>query len=508
MNGAPTLDMAAIAPLAFAAFGALVVLMGEVWLTRRKHFLGRPATEYFIGVVLSVIAMVFLGLSVYCAGAAFAEGGTRIFDAANPMVLLDRFGTYSMALVGVASILVCLLSISYLAQLGINHGEFYALLLLSTSGMFLLVGAVDLMALFLGIELMSIPLYVMAGFDRRNLRSNESAFKYFLVGSFASAILLYGIALIYGVTGTLEFAGIQKGFPPGNPLGMVGLAMLIVGFAFKVATVPFHQWAPDVYEGAPTAVTAYMATTVKVAAFVALLRLLVQAFGPVTASLVDLFWILAILTILVGNVMALIQTNLKRLLAYSSIAHAGYLLIGFATGTIEGYGAVLFYLLVYVFTNIGAFAVLIALTQDRRDCDSFDDLTGLARQRPGLAALLTLFALSLAGIPGTAGFFAKFFLFKAAVGAGQTVLALVGVLGSVISVYYYLRLPVVMYFGDAAVGATAAPRRRDVSTGEALVLLLCAAIVLLLGFFPTNAPQLLGGLRPLEWARSGVAMLF
>lgn len=506
MNGTPVLDMAAIAPLAFAGVGALVVLMGEVWLTRRKHFLGRPATDYFIGVVLSVLAMVFLGLSVYCAGAAFADGSTRIFDAANPMLLLDRFGTYSMALIGVASILVCLLSISYLAQLGINHGEFYALLLLSTTGMFLLVGSVDLMALFLGLELMSIPLYVMAGFDRRNLRSNESAFKYFLVGSFASAILLYGIALIYGVTGTLEFAGIQQAFPPGNPLGTIGLAMLIVGFAFKVATVPFHQWAPDVYEGAPTAVTAYMATTVKIAAFAALLRLLVQAFGPVTASLVDLFWILAVLTILVGNVMALIQDNLKRLLAYSSIAHAGYLLIGFATGTVEGYGAVLFYLLVYAFTNIGAFAVLVALTQDRRDCDTFDDLAGLARQRPGLAALLTLFALSLAGIPGTAGFFAKFFLFKAAVGAGQTVLALVGVLGSVISVYYYLRLPVVMYFGDAQAGA--APQRREVSTGEALVLVLCAAVVLLFGFFPSSAPGILGGLRPLEWARSGVAMLF
>lgn len=507
MNGTPVLDLAVIAPFAFAGIGALLVMLGEVWLTRRKHFLGRPASEYFIGVALSVLAILFLSLSVYCAGAAFAEGSMRIFDPANPMLVLDRFGTYSMALIGIASILICLLSISYLAQLGINHGEFYALLLLSTAGMFLLVGAVDLMALFLGLELMSIPLYVMAGFDRRNLRSNESAFKYFLVGSFASAILLYGMALIYGVTGTLDFAGIQQGFPPGNPLGMIGLALLIVGFAFKVATVPFHQWAPDVYEGAPTAVTAYMATTVKVAAFAALLRMLIQAFGPVTASLVDLFWILAALTILVGNVMGTIQNNLKRLLAYSSIAHAGYLLIGFATGTVEGYAAVLFYLLVYVFMNIGAFAVLVVLTQDRRDCETFDDLAGLARQRPGLAALLTLFALSLAGIPGTAGFFAKFFLFKAAVDAGQTVLAIIGVVGSVISVYYYLRLPVVMYFGEPSAGAPV-PQRREISSGEALVLLLCAALVLLFGFFPTNAPGILGGLRPLDWARSGVAMLF
>ena len=331
---------------------------------------------------------------------------------------------------------------------------------------------------------MSIPLYVLAGFDRRNLRSNESSFKYFLVGSFASAILLYGIALIYGVTGALDFESIRNGFPPGNPLGTIGLALVIVGFAFKVASVPFHQWAPDVYEGAPTSVTAFMAITVKVAAFMALLRLLTQAFGPVAAGLTDLFWVLAAATIVIGNVMAVIQNNLKRLLAYSSIAHAGYLLIGFATGSIESYGAVLFYLLVYVFTNLGAFAVLVALSEAGHDCDSFDDLAGLARQRPGLAALLTIFALSLAGIPGTAGFVAKFVLFKAAVASGETVLAIIGVLGSVVSVYYYLRLPVVMYMTEAK---SQAPRR-EASTGELLTLAFCVAVVLFLGFFPSHAP--------------------
>jgi NADH-quinone oxidoreductase subunit N len=501
---APRLDLAAIAPIAFTGIGALVVLLGEVWLSRRKTFLGRAVTEVWVGTVLALVAALALGLAIYAAAATFASGASITFDIDNPMLRLDTFAAYATVLVAIASFLICWLSITYLAELRINHGEYYALILLSTAGMFLLVGAVDLLSLFLGLELMSIPLYVLAGFDRRNLRSNESSFKYFLVGSFASAILLYGIALIYGVTGALDFEGIRKGFPPGNPLGTIGLALLVVGFAFKVAAAPFHQWAPDVYEGAPTSVTAFMAITVKVAAFAALLRLLTQAFGPVAAGLNDLFWVLAAATIILGNVMAVIQNNLKRLLAYSSIAHAGYILIGFATGTLDGYGAVLFYLLVYVFTNLGAFAVLVALSEAGHDCDSFDDLAGLARQRPGLAALLTLFALSLAGIPGTAGFVAKFVLFKAAVASGETVLAIIAVMGSLVSVYYYLRIPVVMYMSEPA---TASPHRES-STGELLVLAVCVAMVLFLGFFPSHAPGLFGGIRALEWARESVALLY
>jgi NADH-quinone oxidoreductase subunit N len=501
---APRLDLAAIAPIAFVAIGALLVLLGEVWLSRRKTFLGRAVTEVWIGTVLALVSALALGLAIYAAAATFAGGVDITFDIDNPMLRLDAFAAYATVLIALASFLICWLSIAYLAELRINHGEYYALILLSTAGMFLLVGSIDLLALFLGLELMSIPLYVLAGFDRRNLRSNESSFKYFLVGSFASAILLYGIALVYGVTGALDFEGIRQNFPPGNPLGTIGLALLVVGFAFKVSAVPFHQWAPDVYEGSPTSVTAYMAITVKGAAFAALLRLLTQAFGPVAAGLNELFWGLAALTIILGNVMAVIQGNLKRLLAYSSIAHAGYILIGFATGSLDGYSAVLFYLLVYVFTNLGAFAVLVALSEAGHDCDSFDDLAGLAKQRPGLAALMTLFALSLAGIPGTAGFVAKFVLFKAAVASGETVLAIIGVLGSVVSVYYYLRIPVAMYMSEP--NSTAL--RRESSTGELLVLFVCAVVVLFLGFFPSHAPGIFGGIRALEWARQSVAMLY
>jgi NADH-quinone oxidoreductase subunit N len=504
MIPAPQLDLAAAAPIGFVGIGAVVVLLAEVLLSRRRSFLGRPVTDVWVGTVLALISALFLGLAVYAAAAAFATGAPLDFQTGDPVIRLDRFSAYAIALLAVGAFLVCWLSITYLAEVGINHGEYYALILLSTAGMMLLASAVDLLALFLGLELMSIPIYVLAGFDRRKLRSNESAMKYFLVGSFASALLLYGSALVYGMTGSLSFAGIHAGFPPGNVLAMTGLGLLVVGFGFKVSSVPFHQWTPDVYEGAPAAVTAYMAITVKVAAFVALMRVLVMAFGAVMHPLTGLFWLLAVATIVVGNVMAVIQTNLKRLLAYSSIAHAGYLLIGFAAGTAEAYSSVLFYLLGYVFMNLGAFAVLVALATGGKDCEELEDLAGLASRRPGLAALMTLFMLSLAGIPGTVGFTAKFFLFKSAVDAGLVGLTVVAVLGSLVSIYYYLRIPVAMYMREPG----AARLRPEASTGELLVLTICASAVVGFGLFPSHAPGFLSGLAPLEWARQGVALLF
>ena len=500
----PPLDASALAPMGFVALGAVFTLLGEIVLSRRATFLGRPVTDIWIGTVLAMVSALFLGLAVYAAGFAFYSQADTAFNLANPMIRLDRFSAFGIGLVAVASFLVCWLSITYLAELRINHGEYYSLVLLSTAGMMLLVAATDLMMVFLALELTSVPIYVLAGFDRRNPRSNESALKYFVVGSFTSAVLLYGMALVFGATGALDFASIRAGFPPGSPLALIGLGFLVVGFGFKVSSVPFHQWAPDVYQGAPTSVTAFMAITVKVAAFAALLRLLTGAFGDVLADLGGLFWMLAVLTVVVGNVMAVIQQDLKRLLAYSSIAHAGYVLIGFASGTLDAFAAVLFYLLVYVFMNLGAFAVLVALAHRGRDCETFDDLAGLASTRPGLAALLTLFALSLAGIPGTAGFIGKFLIFEAAVNAGQVPLAVIGVLGSVVSVYYYLRLPVAMYMREPG----AAPLRAESSTGELLVLAVCAFLVLALGFFPTSGPGLLSGLRPLQWARESAALLF
>jgi NADH-quinone oxidoreductase subunit N len=350
---------------------------------------------------------------------------------------------------------------------------------------------------------MSIPVYVLAGFDRRKLRSNESAIKYFLLGSFASAIMLYGIALLYGVSGGTSFVAIRAGFDVESPVALVGLGLLIVGFAFKISSVPFHQWTPDVYEGAPSAVTAFMSVAVKLTAFAALLRVVALSFDPL-AVVSSIVWVLAALTMIVGNLMAIIQDDVKRLLAYSSIAHGGYLLIGFAVGTTEAFTAVVFYLIAYLFMNLGAFAVVVALSQRGQDCERMQSFAGLAKTRPGLAALMTLFMISLAGIPGTAGFMGKWLIFSSAVAAGEIGLVILGVLMSVVSVYYYLRFPVLMYMSDPAQETP----RSEIASGEALVLVVCAFAVLYLGIFPNGSLPLLGEVHVLDWARESVRVLF
>jgi NADH-quinone oxidoreductase subunit N len=501
MQPAPDLVLSPLLPVLFSGLGAIAVLMGEVLLSRRQSFLGNPVSDARIGSALALIAVFFLSLAALVGMRAFAAGTAEVFNPGRPMIQLDRLASFSSALVAVASALACLLSVTYLATLRINHGEYYALLLLASSGMMLLVAAADLLTVFLGLELTSIPIYVLAGFDRKRLRSNESALKYFLVGSFASAILLYGMALLYGATGETQLAAIRSTLDLGSPLAAVGIGCLLVGFAFKVAAVPFHQWTPDVYEGAPTSVTAYMAVTVKVAAFAVLLRVLHTVAGA--QGLSSLLWVLAALTLVVGNVMAVVQQNVKRLLAYSSIAHAGYVLLGLVAGSDEGQAAVLFYLLAYVFMNLGAFAVIVALARDGQDLDRIGDFAGLARTRPWLAAAMTLFMISLAGIPGTVGFFAKFYVFAAAVHAGYVGLTILAVLTTVVSVYYYLRLPVVMYMQEPAEETAAG----EAASGERIVLTTCTVAVVFLGIFP-NHPPVFSWLRALEWARESVAMLY
>jgi NADH-quinone oxidoreductase subunit N len=505
MIPAPVLDFTAVAPLLVIGIGALVVLVGEILVSGRKTLLGRKVTKEFSGSILALVSAFFLALVVAIACMEFVEGGAAVFNPANPMIRFDRLASFATALVAFAALLSCLLSVAYLAEMRINHGEYYALVLLATSGMVLLVASVDLIAVFLGIELMSIPIYVLAGFARRRLRSNEAALKYFLVGSFASAILLYGMALLYGATGSTQFEEIRAGFAEGGRLAQVGLALVLVGFTFKISSVPFHQWAPDVYEGAPTTITAYMSVTVKAAAFVALLRVFVEAFGGIDEAMGSVFWVLAALTMVLGNLMAIVQDNVKRLLAYSSIAHTGYLLIAFVVGTPAAYSALLFYLLVYVFMNLGAFAVIVALAQRGEDAEQVEDFAGLARTRPGLAALMTLFMVSLAGIPGTAGFMAKFQIFMAAVGEGYVGIAILMALLSVVSVYYYLRLPIVMYMREPGEKAP----RLELSSGEWTVLAVCGAAVLVLGIFPNSAPtEALSWLPPaLDWSRDSVVAL-
>ncbi|MGH0035890.1 MAG: NADH-quinone oxidoreductase subunit N [Myxococcota bacterium] len=476
------LDPSVLAPAAWLGIGAMVVLMGEVFLARGASVeeAGTRA-KVRLGTTLAGLASVAVVLAIYTAGSNFVADVRSVFNPAHPMLQMDPLSSAAMVGVGAATLLSVMLSITYLPVLHINHGEYYALILLSTAGMFVMVTAVDLIAVFMGLELMSVPIYALAGFDRRKLRSNESGIKYFLIGAFASAILLYGMALLYGATGHTGFAGLSAGFDPDSALAMAGLGLVLVGFTFKIAAVPFHQWTPDVYEGAPTTVTAFMSVTVKLAAFVVLLRFLELAVPGRGASVGDVLWGLSALSMVVGNVMAVIQTNVKRMLAYSSVAHAGYVLVGFVAGTPGAHSAILFYLLAYVFMNLGAFGVVIALARSGRENERIDDFAGLAQVRPGLAAVMTLFLLALAGIPGTAGFMAKFYLFSSAVNAGYVTLAIVGVLSSVVSVYYYLRLPVVMYMREPL-----GEEVSEASTNEVAVLALCAIAVIWLGLLPNQ----------------------
>ena len=500
----PDLNLSVVGPIAWVGIGAMVVLLGEVLLSRAGKIMGRPITTSAVGSVLAAISIISLLFAAYMATGHAASGLSLAFNPDNPMFQLDRFSALVTAVIAVAALLSCLLSVAYLDELHINHGEYYALVLFSTSGMMLMIGAVDMLPVFLGLELMSIPIYVLAGFDRRKLRSNESAMKYFLIGSFASALMLYGVALLYGVAGSTSFDAIRAAFDPSNSMALVGLGLVVVGFAFKISSVPFHQWTPDVYEGAPSAVTAFMSVTVKLAAFAALLRVLTLCFDPLGELMQNVLWTLAALTMIVGNLMAVIQDNIKRLLAYSSIAHAGYLLIGFVPGTSEGYAAVVFYLICYLFMNLGAFGVVVVLAHRGKDCERMESLAGLATARPGLAALMTLFMVSLAGIPGTAGFMGKFVIFSAAVGAGFVPLAVLGVLMSAVSVYYYSRVLVLMYMREPSEEGP----RLELSTGEGLVLLVCAFGVLYLGIFPNNGSiPFVGDVNVLDWARDSVRFL-
>ena len=508
MIPAPTLNLAAALPLLLIAGGAFLVLALDLVLGSRAS----ESERWRKSLVLSFASVIALAVVVGSTASAYATGTTLEFSPDHPMFQLDRLTAFGTVLVAFGAALAVLLSTYYLKEIGVQHGEYYALVLIATSGMILLVGSVDLVSAFLGIELMSIPIYVLAGFDRRRLRGNESALKYFLAGSFASALLLYGMALLYGATGETSYAGIASEIDGADPLAVIGVALVLVGFAFKVSAVPFHQWTPDVYEGAPASVTAYMSVTVKAAAFIALVRLFDATSGHLPAPLADGFvgalWGLAAATMVVGNLMAVIQDNVKRMLAYSSVAHAGYLLVGLVAASPGGYGeaysAVLFYLIAYLVLNLGAFGVIIALTHRGQDADRFDDYAGLAKRRPVLAALMTLFLVGLAGIPGTAGFVGKFKIFMAAVQQGYVSLVVIAVLTSLVSVYYYLRLPVLMYMREPGEAAG----RLRLSTGEGIALAVCATAVIVLGLFPNNGPEdALSFVRALDWSREAVAVL-
>jgi NADH-quinone oxidoreductase subunit N len=352
----------------------------------------------------------------------------------------------SIAAIGV------LLSWDFVKRIRVNLGEYYALLLFSTIGMIVMAASNDLITVFLGLELMSLPLYVLVGIRRGHLESNEASLKYFLLGAFASGFLLYGIALLFGSTGTTNLGRMAAFLADSprldNPMLWVGALLVLVGFGFKVSVVPFHMWTPDAYEGAPTSVTAFMSAGAKAAGFAAVLRLLIHVLGDARELWVPMLTGLAVLTMTVGNVTALLQTNVKRMLAYSSIAHAGYVLVAVVAGGRDGASAALFYLAVYSFMNLGAFGVLTLLGRDLDERVLVSDLAGLGFRRPALGLAMTLFMLSLGGIPPTAGFMGKVFVFGTALHAGLTTLAVIGVLNSVVSVFYYLRVTVALYMEE------------------------------------------------------------
>jgi len=485
----PQIDVAAVAPMIPVALGVLCLPLLEIALLRTPVLLGQRVSAARRGTYLATASVLFLAVSLLLTLNAFSQP-PRVFNPENPMVRMDGVALFLMSIVLIGAMLSVLASSKYLEHIHSNWGEFYTLVLSSVTGMMFLVAASDLIMLFLSLELMSIPAYALAGFRRASLRSNEAAVKYFLIGSFASGILLYGSSLLYGATGSLELEEIATSFDPENALDLVGAGLVLIGLAFKISSVPFHQWAPDTYEGAPTTISGFMATAVKVAAFGALLRVVTVAFAPVSESVYGVLWVLAALSMTVGNVMALIQRNLKRMLAYSSISHAGYLLIGVIAGGADGTQAVLVYLLTYTFMSVGAFTVISVLTRDGEEHDRVDDFAGLSQTRPGLAAVMSICMFSLLGMPGTAGFIGKFLVFSAAVqnglatgGSSLVWLVVIAVLNTAISLGYYLRIPATMYFY---------PPRESGQPGKAtffegLVLGTCAAAVLLLGLLPQDA---------------------
>ena len=437
-----------------------------------------PAQRDRLGV-LSLLGVVL------AAGAVLARWGQPEIVFGGRLAA-DAFGQFFNLIFLLVAGLTLLLSMPYVRRVGIDHGEYYALLLFSTLGMMVMANSLDLITIFLGLEALSISLYVLTGFLRDQLKSNESALKYLLLGAFASGFVLYGIALVYGATGSINLrrvaAAVSAGQVGSPALLLIGMGLLLIGFGFKVASVPFHMWTPDVYEGAPTSVTAFMIAGTKAAAFAALLRILMTALPALQPDWSRVLWVMAVLTMTVGNVVAIAQSNIKRMLAYSSIAHAGYILVALVAASRMGSGSVLFYLAAYTFMNLGAFAVIIALARHDGERVTIDDFAGLGLKYPFLGAAMALFMLSLAGIPPTGGFMGKFYIFSAAIQANYIGLAIIGVLNSVISVYYYLRVTVVMYMSQEKAEADA----DRLSPGLALAVLIAIVGTLQLGLFPSR----------------------
>jgi NADH-quinone oxidoreductase subunit N len=428
-----------------------------------------------------------LGICILgCLAAMIAAWTMKTGDAAFAgSVAVDGISRMIYVLLAFAALMTLLITAGYAGRWEVESGEFYALVLFATAGMMAMAGGLDLVTIFVGLEVASVSQYILAAFRWNEPRSTEASVKYLLLGAFASGFLLYGIALIFGATGSTNLreiaATISQSGLTGNPLLLAGLGLLLVGLGFKVSAVPFHMWTPDVYQGAPTVVTGFMASGPKVAVVIALLRILGFGFNDLRGEWIHILWWLAVLTMVVGNVLALVQRDIKRLLAYSAIAHAGYLLVALLAGEELGGIGVLFYLVAYVLTTLGAFGVVALVKNEDDGGTDVDSFAGLGFERPWLGVAMAVFMFSLAGIPPTAGFVGKFYIFGGAVQQGHVLLAVIGVMASLVSVYYYLRVVVVMYMQPSPEGET-----RFAAANPAIGLALVVAVVgiLALGVYP------------------------
>ena len=478
--GTPAGVMLALLPEILVCGWALIVLLVVAW----RH---ETAEDSRLAGWLS-----FAGIALGAAGLAALWVNDATPDGLAQMVALDGFRYAAAAVALVAAGATILLSLGYLERERLLAPEYYPLVLLATAGMMFLAGAEDLIVLFLGLEVMSVGVYVLAGFDRNNPASAEAALKYFLIGAFASGFLLYGIALVYGATGTtnLSLIGAQLAGRPLPLIGALGLGLLLIGLGFKVAAVPFHMWAPDVYDGAPTPVTGFMATGVKAAAFAALVRVLLEGFPSATSLWQPIVAGLAIASMVLGNLAALAQRSLKRMLAYSSIAHAGYLLAAVWPGSRAGAGAVVFYLLAYSLATLASFGFLAVFGRGGERDVTLDDIAGLARSRPWVALGFSVCMFSLLGFPGTFGFMGKWYIISALAAEGQYILPVILVLTSVISAGYYLPVVMAMYMRPApAADRYAAVRLAPAALGA---ITLAVAAVFLFGVWPGPLLDLAG----------------
>jgi len=481
-SGLSASDFYYILPELVLTVGALVVLIVDVLLPKPRRGALAWVTLLAIGATLAALV-------------PFAS--TRV-EVAHGLLAVDRFALFFKVVFLIAAAITVLMSVRYLEIEGASPGEYYFLILCATLGMMIMAGGIDLISIFIGLETMAVSFYILAGFIKPSQRSNEAAVKYFLLGAFSLGILLYGMSLMYGLSGTTNlrvmaaaFAGQEK-----DPRLVLAVILVVAGVGFKIAAVPFHMWAPDVYEGAPTPVTAFLSVGSKAASFAMLIRIFVEGLPTMSGDWRLLFEVVAIVTMTVGNIAAVTQSNVKRMLAYSSIAHAGYVLIGIVAGTPRGITATLVYLFIYSFMQLGAFAVVVVLRREDVAGEELRDFSGLAFRNPFAAFAMLLFMLSLGGIPPTAGFMGKFWLFGAAIDAHYYWLAVIGVLNSAISLYYYVRIVVFMYLKRDVIGS-----EPKTTPTLAVVLGLAVAATLVLGVYP----RLLFELADLSAQTLGVA---